>query len=268
MHPRFRRSAACGAALLLLGLAGCESDGGGNQATPAAPESVDVLSTPDNEGDLLADGALKIVRIDRSRLKTEGVVAYVVKNVSSGPGKDFVWSVTFQYDPPKDTGEIRMPVTLEPTDEFSVYLVSEDEERIEIKSGAFDSRPKDESGGRGVRSTRMSAYRFPPRLAIARGEGMQGTLFVGGDVECVGLSSLWDDPTQLVVSLQNISNKAIPDNRYQLVVIMDESETRSDPVPLPGLAPGQTVKVTADLSKVVLGTRSYKLQVIPRKIKT
>jgi hypothetical protein len=136
-----------------------------------------------------------------------------------------------------------------------------------VQSGAFASRPVDDKGGRGIRGTRLSAWLDPPVLAVARDPAarMTGTKFVGGALECTSLSSLWDDPTQLVVDLQNIGTTSVP-GKYEMVVIMEDTEARSKPVAIPAVAVGQTVRVTLDLNGVALGGRSYKLRMVPKRV--
>lgn len=246
--------------------AGCT--GRSTHPEPAPSTEPPAVAGPvgDTVGTVLAEGRLRIVAIDRSRLETEGEVTYRVVNIA-GRGGDFSTCIQFHGDPRPPYPSPDLVETLIATSaKFTVHLAGGEEtsvtERCAAPAGAQGDRPATAQ----PRTTRMVATFELPELTVARNAstGQRGSTFVNGKLECVGLSDLWDDASGLEVHLENVSSERIP-GLFEVSAIFVDTGERCAPNALPALAPGQVARVRLDLTGVALGGRAFRVRVVPRR---
>jgi hypothetical protein len=220
----------------------------------------------DTAGDVTADGALQVVSVDRSKMAAEGLVTYVVRNVvpgSAAEAGDFTATVEFLWDAPAEKGGLVLDAAVGAMREFDLQLAPGAETRVIARASEVAGGPSGPAAGRSIRGTRFRAWREAPVLTVARHQELPGTKFAGGALECVGLSSLFEDETRLDVDLKNISAAPVPAN-YEMNVVLDGGKSRSQPVPVPAIAPGGTARVSVPLTGVQLGDRSFRVRVVPK----
>lgn len=251
IHSSIRRLASaafCVAAAVSLGA--CQSDGdheGGGGGR----------SSSDAEGALLAD-AVRIVKIDRAAVNTEGRVRYTVDNVSGVDQEDLTWSVSFLFPPRQGESDIAVAEESETTSERSLVMLRGDSGKVlDAVCGAFNER---RAAGQPVIGTRLRVAKNEPAFPMARAPGSQGTRFLN-KLEMVSVSNIEDatDPTELVLEFENFSGGKVSELEVQAV--FPRSGMRTKWKALPAAGPGQRTRAVLDLRGVNIGDRQFLVKV-------
>ena len=244
-------TASLALALALLVPAGCA-------ATPAAEGTAATEFSSDAAGDQPVPGVVRIDRVDRSTLATDGTVRYYLDNVSGEDQENLTARVIFYY-PPTQQSDIALPFDTDVTEEKSIALFrGQGGFEFAAASRAFTER---QAAGESILATRIELIVEELVQTVARDDTSPGTLLLNGQLECVGISP-WElrsgmeggDP-QLWLELQNVSAQRVSNVEVRVVFFDGDEDVRKAETAwakLPALAPGERARATIDLAGIDL----------------
>ncbi|MCG3134903.1 MAG: hypothetical protein HMLKMBBP_02311 [Planctomycetes bacterium] len=237
------------ASVLALAAGACASDtGGGGTAAAAGPN--------DQPGDVIEFGGQQIARIvsvDRGTARSDGKVRYVVENISGRDQEDLVYSVTYAFPPGAMGGDIAMQYELDTTVERGFALFSND------RSKALDSVMPDASRAGALLGTKLNLAIEPPALTMSRTASGPGTRFVGNRLECVGQAPFEDDPSELWLEFENVSNQKLSNLEVQILFV--DTKARTKWKSMPTVNPGERKRIAPDIRGLDTGDRRFLVKV-------
>jgi len=213
----------------------------------ADPEAIGTPPVGDSVGDVVApDRVVRIVEIDRSALEREGRIRYRVQNVSEREQPDLVWTVTFEFPPDARSGWVR-PHVAEVTSEMPLRLVSGG--RSELLEAVCPNFERYVEMGTPVVATRLHVQVESPVPTRPRSrDGTRGTIFLSGNIECVGMLEDLHRQESMWIDFENVSQARLPP--FEVHAVFTSTKARTPKSGGPALAPGARCRVVLDLRGV------------------
>lgn len=242
------RSMLVAALAAAFAAAGCGSSGGETGGGGGGPN--------DQPGDIVEFGGQQVARIvsvDRGTARQDGKVRYVIENVSGRDQEDLVYSVTFAFPPGAMGGDIAMQYELDTTVERGFALFSND------RSKALDAVMPEASRAGALLGTKLNLAIEPPALTMSRSASGPGTRFVGNRLECVGQAPFEDDPSELWLEFENVSNQKLSNLEVQILFV--DTKARTKWKSMPTVNPGERKRVNPDIRGLDAGDRRFLVKV-------